>query len=337
LAKISPLPQTPGAAVPTPTPVFRTSKVSVPVTPAPQTPEPVVAKKPAKAPEVVLAAAEVAPTPTPAVTSKHGKKIAAAATPETSPKKSGKGAAVAVASTPPPTPGPTVKLADDSGADAATEAASSPPAPPSKHSKKIATASTPEPKPAKILQFQPVADASEPAASVKTAAVSSTDQPVVLTDPTPAPSSKRAKKRAATATATPDPAPKKPAKAEELTADSMALPPLDSTPKRSKSLDSTASVGVSSAPGPTFKKGGENVDLIPEPIAANATPSPARRTRRSSPTPAPGSALAVVHGTQVVVPQPILPAPTADAAPVRGAGSTFKVDRYEDLHAKDGF
>jgi len=318
-AKISALPQTPGAPLPAPTPVFRTSKTYAAATPAP-TPERAAAKKPAKSPETAIAAAAT-PSPTPAPSSKHGKKIVATATPE--PKAPAKTEALASAS-------PVVKLSDDSEADAATEAKASAPAPSSKHGKKIASAPAPEPAPETVLKFQPVATASAPAPTVKTAEASSADNPLVVAPSTPAPTAKSRKKLAATAT--PKPLPKTPVKQEELTADSIALPDSVPSPKQGKPLDDASS----GAPG--FKKGGENIDLIPEPIAANAgsTPvQPARRTRRSaSSTPAPHSAIVINGGTLVVAPQPILPAPTADVAPIRSAGSSFKVDRYEDLRGK---
>jgi hypothetical protein len=278
----------------------------------------------AAAPTVIAAA-----SPTPSVTSKHGKKLAAAATPE--PKPVATSAATSVDAS---VAAPTVKLADDSSADeSAPTASSTPPPSSSKHSRKLASA--PAQATQKILQFQPVADTSPPAPKVATTDPS--DAPVTPKHtPSPAKSS-RSKK--VIATATPEPAPQTAAATPELTADSMALPTSDLSQARSSNsptLEGPDKIATSAAASAT-KKSDSLVDLIPEPIAARATPAPTHRTRRSSPTPSPGSHFIIVNGTQVVAPQPILPAPSADAAPVRPVGSSYKIDRYEDLRGNLGY
>jgi hypothetical protein len=64
----------------------------------------------------------------------------------------------------------------------------------------------------------------------------------------------------------------------------------------------------------------------PAPIAANKT----RKTPTGTPTPQPTTDTKGESQT-VIASDPLLPAPTTKDAPIQRTGSTYKVDRFEDL------
>jgi hypothetical protein len=97
-----------------------------------------------------------------------------------------------------------------------------------------------------------------------------------------------------------------------------------------KRRKSTASV---STPAPA-KKGART----PAPVAAapEATPTPApvaaNKTRKvPSATPTPQPEVAARGESQIIASDPLLPAPTTKGAPIQRTGSTYKVDRFEDM------
>ncbi|MDR3403406.1 MAG: peptidoglycan DD-metalloendopeptidase family protein [Chthoniobacter sp.] len=212
---------------------------------------------------------------------------------------------LAPAPTPPPTPA--IKLI--------TKVATPTPAP-----------ATPEPKIAKVTvppstpapasttkHAKATAATSTPEPTSKTARSSNTETAAATEPSTPAPSSKRSKSTAAAATPTP-------------------------AGKSSKKSTTSTSVAAASTPSPA-KKGTKT----PAPITAATTPTPApvaasktRKAPTASPTPQP--AVATTSDSATILSDPLLPVPTTkEVAPIRRAGSGYKVDRFEDLRGKPGY